>query len=120
MAKWAKHVNSGFYYKLLETSKLKPEDMEPDIGVLSFYVDVFRELSTCRQSGMGVGPIPFTAVVEYFRLFDTGMSLDDFLFIIRVMDNAYLDFEDKKLSKERPSGGKPTTKANNNKGPVKR
>lgn len=81
---------------------VKPEDTEPDIGPFHYYVDAFRELSSCRNSSMSIGPIPFTAIVEYFKLFGVG-DFEEFLYFIRVMDNTFLNLEydrDKKKSKE--------------------
>lgn len=51
---------------------------------------------------MSIGPIPFTAIVEYFKLFGVG-DFEEFLYFIRVMDNTFLNLEydrDKKKSKE--------------------
>lgn len=38
---------------------------------------------------MGVAPIPFTAIVEYSRIYETG-DLDEFVYLIRMMDDAFL------------------------------
>jgi hypothetical protein len=67
---------------------------------------------------MGIGPIPFTSIVEYFRIFCEGESLEDFLYFIRRMDKVYLDLEGSK--QKRSNSGKPAAKTDNHKGPVKR
>lgn len=39
---------------------------------------------------MAVGPIPFTAIVDYFNIY--GLSdFDDFSYVIRRMDKVYLE-----------------------------
>lgn len=95
---------------------MKEVDLEPDIGPFEFYLDAFRELSTCRMSGMALGPIPFTAIVEYSRLYEIGV-FEDFNYILRRMDLAFMDAENKKTSKgESKSNGKSNPgKANPNK-----
>ena len=62
---------------------------EPNVGHFSFYIDAFYELNSCRNYGMGLGPIPFTAIVEYARIFEVE-DFDEFLYIIRVMDNQFI------------------------------
>jgi hypothetical protein len=78
----------------------KPEDIEPNISGLEFYALAFTELSTSRPVSMAVGAIPFTAILEYFRVYPVG-DFDEFLDIIRSMDNEYLRLEDAK-SKNKP------------------
>lgn len=70
--------------------------MEPCIEGLEFYRDAFFELSTCRASS---GPIPFTAISEYCRIFNIVNSpeeLDEFIYVIRKMDDVYLKNEREK------------------------
>ena len=74
---------------------LSESDLKPDIGPFSFYLDAFKELGTCRTSAMSVGPIPFTAITEYSRLYDVG-DFDEFLFVIRKMDDTLLELEGKR------------------------
>lgn len=76
------------------------KEREPAIGELSFYFDAFRELSSCRQIAMGLGPIPFTAIVEYSRLYQVG-DFEDFLYFIRLMDNELIMLENKRAEKSR-------------------
>lgn len=88
--KWRKELISGQYYDLLNKGFIKPDEHEPEINGLGFYFDAFRELSTSRQIGMEVGSIPFTAIVEYSKIYELG-DLDEFLYIIRRMDETFLE-----------------------------
>lgn len=54
--------------------------------------DAFWDLSSCRASGFGAGPIPWTAIHEYatrYRL--TGDRFESFRTVIRRMDGVALD-----------------------------
>jgi hypothetical protein len=73
----------------LSKGLISDSEKEPEIGPFALYVDAFEELSSCRNSGMALGPIPFTAIVEYSKIFDVG-DFEDFLFFMRVMDNKVL------------------------------
>ena len=86
---------------------IKPEDQEPEITGLDFYYDAFRELSTTRQLGLDAGPIPFTAIVEYSRLWDIS-DFEDFSYVIRRLDEIYLELnsQDKKSSSNKDVKGK--------------
>lgn len=90
--------------------------MEPEIGGFEFYFDAFRELSTCRPGGLDIQAIPFTAIVEYSRIYETG-DFDDFVHIMRTMDNIYLDLnEEEKKKKGTGSAINNANKKNINKG----
>jgi len=76
---------------------VKEEDIIPDISPFIFYVDSFHELSTCRVSISGLSPIPFSAIMEYckmYRLEDE--DREDFIFFIREMDKELLSIEAEK------------------------
>jgi len=75
---------------------IKPEDREPELGPFSIYVEAFHEVSSCRQIGFGLGPIPFTAIAEYFTIFPIGEDFEEFLYLMRRMDSALLQIENKK------------------------
>ena len=60
-----------------------------------YYIDAFHELSSCRSIGMALGPIPFTAIAEYSKLFDIE-DFEEFHYLMRVMDNKFLEMESKK------------------------
>lgn len=45
---------------------------------------------------MAAGPIPFTAIVEYSKVYPVG-EFEEFHYVIRVMDNSYLRVEEEKF-----------------------
>jgi hypothetical protein len=81
-------------------------------GLATFFTG-FNDLTTCRALGFGVGPIPWRDMDWYAdRLGLDGMDRSEFLYLIRAMDNAYLEHtqeEQAKRLKDTPiaSGGKP-------------
>ena len=56
------------------------------------WFSAFTELSTERQVGMGVGPIPHSAIVAYAERMGWGDDLDAFLACVREMDRTYLEW----------------------------
>lgn len=65
---------------------------------LGLYYNAYWELTSCRASGWGIGPIPWSAILEYARFFEFSEEQEeDLLYYVRMMDNAYLDY---KRSKE--------------------
>jgi hypothetical protein len=62
-----------------------------------------------------MSPIPFTAVVEYARLYGVG-DFHEFLDVIREMDSELLQLENKKQSTQtkKNSDGNKTGKRDNN------
>ena len=93
------------YYKLLEDGFIKDEDQEPQVGYYVYYLEAFWELSTCRSYGVGEGPIPFSAIKDYFEVFPDE-NFYDFLRIIRTMDDTYLAEKRAKGDREKKSDGK--------------
>lgn len=77
---------------MLGEGKLRKEDIIPDVSYFAFYIDAFQELSTCRPQGFGIGPIPFTAIVEYAKIYNVE-DFQEFLEIIRRMDSVWLELE---------------------------
>jgi hypothetical protein len=82
----------------------------PDPAVERLFLDAWGYLSTCRQIGMAVGPIPFHLMVWYAerRGFDQDTT-DMFCEVLLEMDSAWL----KKRAEEAPSTpskSKPQTK----------
>jgi len=66
---------------------------------LELYWDAFWDLSTCRPSGFGAGPIPWLAIRDYGLTFGfDDEQLEDLFYLVRVMDNAYLEHYKKKES----------------------
>jgi len=95
----------------LEKGFLKPEDLEPKVDGLEFYYDAFGELGTARQFGMAVGPIPFTAIAEYFRIYDIEGDFHEFSAIIRRMDSVYLELNAEEMKKPPPKQDKEKPKS---------
>jgi hypothetical protein len=89
------------YYDILSRDKIKPEDLEPNIAGFEYYLEAFKELNSTRPIGMGVGAIPFTAILEYFKIYPCD-EFEEFNYIIRRMDEAFL----KQQSDKSNSGGK--------------
>lgn len=59
-----------------------------------FYLHAFWELSTCRNFGYAIGPIPWHRIVQY----GSRKGLDDammgiFEHVIRELDEAYLEWQ---------------------------
>lgn len=66
-----------------------------------FYLSAFTDLSSCREVGFGIGPIPWRDAIHYAQF----KGLDDeltelFWVVISAMDSAYLAW----ASKEKPGG----------------
>lgn len=74
---------------------LRPDDIAPNIEPFRFYLDAFRELSSCRAGGFGVTPIPFLAIVEYAKIYEVE-DFHEFLDIIRLMDSELIRLESQK------------------------
>jgi hypothetical protein len=105
---WGEKINSGWYDKLLSQGKIPPKDLQPNIEPFTFYRDAFMELTTCRN---GEGPIPFTSITEYFKIYGgSEEDFEDFIHIIRAMDSRLLDLTSKKAPV------KPTPQGSNNGG----
>lgn len=64
---------------------------------LEMYFGAFLDLTSCRAIGMGLGPIPWTAINQYARAYDySDEQEDDLQFYITRMDHAYLEWVNKK------------------------
>lgn len=60
---------------------------------LELYMQAFHRLSTCRQVGMGLGPVPWTAVVQYGSMQELGQDqLEALHYHMARMDEAYLGY----------------------------
>lgn len=82
------------------------------MGLETIY-DGFLELTSCRFIGMSEGPIPWTAMNTYCEVFDIhGEHKLDFFFLVRSLDNSYLNYQANKqekktnLAKKKPVGTK--------------
>ena len=74
---------------------LKEEDLEPDTYGLEFYISAFKELNSCRNGSLDLSPIPFDAIYLYWTVFPTS-DFEEFLFLIRLMDDTYRKLESNK------------------------
>ena len=81
------------------------------MGPFEFYLDAFRELSTCRPSGFGLSPIPFTAIVEYAKIYNI-QEFNEFLDYIRLMDSELLRLESSNQNKKKADSGRNSSKRN--------
>lgn len=64
---------------------------------LEIYYEAFTELSACRQSGMGIGAIPWTALDRWAERY--GLTEEEFerlAIYIRMMDAEYIKYVSKK------------------------
>lgn len=94
--KWEGKVD--FYDQLLMKGSLNTKDEEPDIGPFAYYIECFWELNSCRST-VSLAPIPFTAIVEYVRVYNIE-DFDEFLYYIRRMDNLYIERKEKDRAKD--------------------
>lgn len=77
-----------------------PEEVIPPeiLPECEFALEAFHELKTDRQGGFIYGPIPWTAIDAYARRYgitDTE-EFDDFVLMIRAMDDVYLKAAEKR------------------------
>lgn len=74
---------------------------------LDFYFRAFLDLNTCRDMGMGRGPLPWTALVQYAgEMGLTGEDKEDFLYLLQKVDNDYLEWARDQDKKNRPKKGR--------------
>lgn len=64
---------------------------------LEVYFEAWMQMDSCRQVGMSIGPIPWTAIEQYAK----AMDLDDqqtarMHRLLRAMDRVYLDWVNKR------------------------
>lgn len=103
-----KLLQDGFYYKLVaDGMKTDTEPFDPT-EYLQLYYEAFSELSTCIQSEGG--RIPFTSILEYFRIYKIDGEFENFLHIIRKMETTVLKHQEKK----REAKNAELSKKNNN------
>ena len=56
----------------------------------------FYDLSTCRINGMGMGQIPWRDIISYASWYNLEKDITEaFVDIIREMDTAYIDYQNK-------------------------
>lgn len=77
---------------------------ELQIG-LELYFDAFFELSTCRQVGFGLSPIPWSAIREYALTYGLDdVQTEDLTHHIRTMDEAFLKHHSRTTAKPKEHG----------------
>lgn len=65
---------------------------ELNLGSELFYAG-FLELTSCRQIGMGLGPIPLLSILEYCVINEIdGEQREDFIWFIQRLDSKYLEW----------------------------
>ena len=66
-----------------------------------FYLKSFYDLSTCRSSGMGIGPIPWTAMSRYVEYYKLAWDVAEaFIDIMREMDGAFIEDQTKEQKRQ--------------------
>lgn len=76
----------------------------PELNIgLRIYYEAFLDLSTCRPLGMQEGPIPYTAIVEYFRqlLYLDSEQRWAGVRVVQAMDGAYMQYRNDEADKGR-------------------
>lgn len=76
------------YFDLLRIGQVKDDDLQPDLYGAQHLVEAFFELSTERQIGNSLGPIPVTAIWAYDHRYQAGG--EGFIATIHYLDRAFL------------------------------
>ena len=76
-----------------------------------FYMKSFYDLGTERNSGMSLGPIPWSKIVDYAGFYGLDEDVTEaFVDIIRTMDTKYLEYNAAETKKQtdanKPKRGK--------------
>lgn len=84
----------------------------PDMAAAAFYMRAWRDLSTCRDLGMGIGRIPWSAVHAYAAHLGLDAANERvFNEVIVAMDAVYLRYESEQQKRraehrKQPQGGR--------------
>ncbi len=62
------------------------------------------------------GSIPFTSIVEYYKIYGDGEDFDEFLYLVRSMDSAFTEAQEEKKKGKTNNGTTNTNTKNHNKG----
>jgi len=77
-----------------------PEKIQnaPDLGFgLLFFYQAFLDLVDCRQMGMALGPIPWTAVNDYCARYEIeGEQAEILHYHVKHLDAAFLEAKNRK------------------------
>jgi hypothetical protein len=76
----------------------------PDLALgLEFTYSAFWELSGCRSVGFGIGFIPWSAIADYAKVQELDREdADDFIYLIRAMDRAFVAYNSEAAKKPDP------------------
>lgn len=69
------------------------------------YVQAFYTLTSSRQSGMGLGAIPYSEMTNYCQFWDVA-DPELFIHIMQKCDNAYLEEYNRQQEAKNPKKGK--------------
>lgn len=70
---------------------------------LALYYNAFNDLSSCRVSGMALGPIPWTAILAYCDEYNLhGEQREDMFFHIGELDAVFRAESEKQSKKKKP------------------
>lgn len=71
------------------------------------FFEHFYDLTTCRSFSQGPGPIPWLAIAQYAEHWGYAGAARDVLFrVIRDMDNAYLEWSNKEVERQKRNAEK--------------
>lgn len=92
MSKWERGIEPPAAF--FERPELWPQNQ--------MYWDAFWDLGSERQIGMGIGPIPRSAIKAYADEYDMSVEEFDSLYrMLRIMDNEYLSLINEKKSENK-------------------
>jgi len=67
---------------------------------LELYYGAFFDLSTCRQVGFGVSPIPWNVIADYAQVYQfDDDQVDDLFHFVRHMDHTFINHQSKRTEK---------------------
>ena len=75
---------------------------QPTIDLHHFWlISSFYDLSTDRSMGMGIGPIPYSAIIRFITYWDLEQESADLLIeVVKAMDSLYMDH----VNESKPKG----------------
>lgn len=69
---------------------------------LELYYNGFTELTSCRQVGYGLGPIPMLSILEYCMVNGIeGEQREDFVWFVQRLDQKYLEWSNDRGNKQK-------------------
>ena len=79
-----------------------PAPVCPDMAGLEWIWQAWNDLNSCREIGMDVGPIPWTAVDRYAIRYGLGADEHDLLWhSVKVLDSVYRDHQETERKKQK-------------------